>query len=807
MKKWAFVVCTQNNVYKENTRRWINLHFEDEADVFFLEGFDSIFKAYNRGIELSSDNKYVCFCHEDVDVLKIDKGHLENILNDTRTGFIGVAGAKKLNNDAVWWQSEPFLSGRVGHLKKEGGEINRWHNNYGAAGPVEVLDGVILFCKRDLLNEVRWDEDYFNGWDFYDISVTWEASQRGYINYTFDGMELHHWGSGDPRDGWEKNRRKFIDWKALKKQTVKTALMEEILGKAKVLFENGNIEEAEILCQLILNHKDADAAMLNLLAMIYYRRGLPAAAMGYINAAIEINPLKAMYYHSKGVILASAGRHEEAVKSYIKALNIRPDIAECYNNLGLSFQALKVLDKATDCFRKAVMLKPSFAVAYNNLANVLKDSGRMDEAIENYSRAIGLMPDNPVFYSNLVYVLNYHPAYTPDTIFNEHKKCGELYMKNVCRHTSYANSRTIDRPLRVAYLSPDFRAHPVSNFIKPVLKYHNPDSVINYCYSDAAIKDAVTKHLKMFAKNWRNIHGLGNEEVIRMIQQDEIDILVDLTGHTANSRLAIFASKPAPVQISYLGYPNTTGLETVDYYITDEIADPTGSGQWYTEELLYLSEGFSCYTPIIHTPPVSPLPATKNGYITFGSLNDLAKVNSEVIRLWREVLMSVPDSRFIFFRDTLRGGIKDYWYNMFKKAGFDMNRVYFLCSPPNHDHYLSVLEGIDIVLDTFPWSGHTTTCECLHMGVPVITLKGNTHAGRLSASVLAAAGLSELVACDVKEYVKIACRLAGDIGKLAATRLQLREVLKNSILCDGKAFTQRLESAYRKVWEKWCQRN
>ena len=335
-----------------------------------------------------------------------------------------------------------------------------------------------------------------------------------------------------------------------------------------------------------------------------------------------------------------------------------------------------------------------------------------------------------------------------------------------------------------------------------VAKY--PDRVEIICYAEVSNPDAITERLQSMVATWRTTCGMTDIQVADTIREDAVDILIDLAGHTSNNRLMVFARKPAPIQVTYLGYPNTTGLSTIDYCITDVVADPPGAEQYYTEELVYLRNGFSCYRPSDNIPPVTPLPARDNGVVTFGSLNMLGKINGEVIKTWCDLLCSLPASRLLIFRDELRGKTKDQFHKAFTDQGIDGNRVELRHELAAGKSYLDLYGEIDIALDTFPWNGHTTSCEALWMGIPVITLYGETHAGRLCASVLSQLDLSSLVAKTPDDYVRVAVDLAGDIGKLEVLRSNLRETMARSPLCNGKTFTGILEESYHHMWVRWC---
>ena len=409
-------------------------------------------------------------------------------------------------------------------------------------------------------------------------------------------------------------------------------------------------------------------------------------------------------------------------------------------------------------------------------------------------------PDFEAAHSNLLTGLNYDPDIDPERLLDEHRRWAQVH-ERVRVLTPCSTDSTPDRRLRVGYVSPDFRHHAVAHFLKPIFAHH--DKVEVYCYAEIRNPDAVTGYFQSRAQGWRSTVGYTDEQVAEQVRRDQIDILVDLAGHTFGNRLAVFAYKPAPVQITYLGYPSTTGLSTIDYRLTDPIADPPGEQVRHTETLVRLPRAF-CYAPPENAPLVGPLPAATSGHVTFGSFHSLSKLNSRVIDLWCTILRAVPSAQLLIFRDTLRGSALDSIGSQFGKRGIDPDRVLLSHIPEGGKTFLSLYHKVDIALDPFPWSGHTTTCEALWMGVPVITLYGDRYAGRMAACVLAALDLQELIADTFNKYLAIAVDWATDLDRRTRLRLELRERMLASPLCDGRTFTLSLEETYRQLWRRWC---
>ena len=464
-------------------------------------------------------------------------------------------------------------------------------------------------------------------------------------------------------------------------------------------------------------------------------------------------------------------------------------------------------DEAIVNYQKALQINPEFAKAYNGLGHVFHEKGQLDEAEAYYRRAIQIDPENLHSYEGLLFQMLYTSKYDSRTVFQEHLRFAKLFAEPFSSFISpHTNGCLPDRRLRIGYVSPDFRRHSVKYFLEPVLSSHNHERFEVFCYSDVLIPDNVTERLRGYADQWRNIAGVPDQQVAELVQKDEIDILIDLAGHTGYNRMLVFARKPAPVQVSWLGYANTTGLSTIDYRIVDKHTDPTGlTDQYYTEKLIRMPQCFVCYMPDKDSPDAGDLPALKSGYITFGSLNIFAKISSEVIGLWCKILKAVPDSHLLVKTRSLTDqSTREYALRMFTQRGIGPERIRLMSYEPSYRGHLDIYNHIDIGLDPFPYNGTTTTCEALWMGVPVVTLAGNTHASRVGASLLSNVGLSDLIADTQDKYLQITLNLAGDLKKLQELRRNLREMMMRSPLTDAEGFTRYLEDCYRSIWGKWC---
>jgi protein O-GlcNAc transferase len=604
-------------------------------------------------------------------------------------------------------------------------------------------------------------------------------------------------------------------------------------------YQAGDLPQAEQIFRDVLRDDPTNATVLYLLGTACHVQGKLDEAVENYEQALQLKPDYSEVHNNLGVIYATQSRWEEAISCYLQARQLKPDYVDTYTNLGIALTEVGRLDEAVAVLREAVRLRPdaagahynlanalqkredfeesvasyeraiafqaNHADAYNNMAKIFLVEGRPDEAIRALRRAVAGQPDSPVTHSNLLFALNYDPRITAAELAAEHRCWAETHGRVPALGPASGHDADRERRLRIGYLSGDFYNHPSTSFFEPILTHHDPSQVEAICYAEVLRPDAVTERLRSLAHGWRSTRGLSDQQVAEQVRLDAIDILVDLAGHTADSRIRVLAYKPAPIQITYLGYPNTTGLATVDYLLTDAVVDPPDEPAVGSEELLRLPGGFCCYLPPRKTPEVAPLPARQAGYVTFGSLQNPAKLNMEVIALWARLLKAVPSARLLIYRTTLSDRAKASLRSQFALRGIDERRIDLHRSlDDGTGGHLAVYRYVDVSLDTTPWSGHTTTCESLWMGVPMITLYGARHAARMGASVLTSLGLTDLIARTPDEFIDIGVRLAGNIDQLLRLRTELRERMGSSALCDGAAFTRALEQTYRTLWQRWC---
>lgn len=569
----------------------------------------------------------------------------------------------------------------------------------------------------------------------------------------------------------------------------------------------GQLPQAKNLYKKILrvvpNHPEA----LHYLGVLNHQEGSSDNAINLITRALRYKSDYSSAYNSLGVIFNDLGRLEEAIASCNRALHLASGYAEAHYNLGNALIGQGRLEEATASYSQAITLKPDYAKAHNNLGKALREQGRLEEAVTCYNQAIRLKPDYFHAFSNLLYCLNFMSDITQEEIYSKSLKLGniieDITQKVFC---IFENSTIKDRKLRIGYVSPDFRRHSVAYFIEPVLEAHNREKVETFCYANVKKDDDVTQRLKVKADHWVSILGMEDETVTTRILKDRIDILVDLAGHTKDNNLTVFARRPAPIQVTWLGFPNTTGLRSMDYRLTDTVADPEGEAdKLHSEKLIRLKHGFLCYQPTDHSPEVDPSPFPANGYITFGSFNNLTKSTMSVLKTWARILHAVPDSRLLLKTRQLRDkGTRIRLKETFVKEGIAPERIDLHPVFVDQTEHLRLYGKVDIGLDPFPYNGTTTTCEALWMGVPVVALLGNRHAGRVSASILMRLGLQELIAASVEDYIELARTLAHDQKKLHDMRLNLRDRMKNSELMDKKLFTGHLEEIFQLLWHNYC---
>lgn len=533
----------------------------------------------------------------------------------------------------------------------------------------------------------------------------------------------------------------------------------------------------------------------------HHQRGRYAEAERCYRKVLELQPSSAEAWHLLGLIAQEAGQLAVADEHIRRALTLSPNRPEFLNSLALVHMAGWDMEQARECLETALRRQPTHAGAQNNLGEVYKAQGDVRRAVEHYRASLRCRPD-PAVHSNLLLTLLYDPEPTLEALGTEHRDWDHRYGHPAGQRRQHANDPDPHRPLRIGYVSPDFRRHVTFRFFAPVLARHDRRQFQVFLYGEVAQPDPATAHLQSLAAGYRSTVGRPAAEVAAQIEADGIDLLIDLAGHTAHNRLDVFALKPAPIQLTYLDYPHTTGLKAIDYRITDAIIDPPDRPFGGPEKLIRLPSCFFCYQFPEAAPPVGPLPARTNGFITFAAPHQVFKLNEPLLELWRRVLEAVPGSRLAFLRSTLTPPIVELIRSRASRVGLDPSRLDFHRPGPGDD-YLFYADRFDIMLDAVPYGGHTTSCEYMSMGVPVVTLRGERAAGRVSASVLTQIGLPELVADSAEQYIAVAQQLGQDIDRLAGLRSGLRQRMR-SYMGEGMTLAHNLEVIYRQVWQEWC---
>jgi predicted O-linked N-acetylglucosamine transferase (SPINDLY family) len=526
-------------------------------------------------------------------------------------------------------------------------------------------------------------------------------------------------------------------------------------------------------------------------------------AVPYYQRALALRPDNIQALYNLGTAFLNQGRLMDAASLLQRAVAASPDYVEAAYNLGNVYNDMFRFDEARTCYERVLALQADFVPALVNLGNVLLALGLPGQAIAYYDRALALQPAAYLAHHARLLAMNY--LYPPATaeLWAAHRRFGAQFETEDRPRPRHANPRDPARRLKIGYVSPDLRLHSVGFFMEPILAHHDHNAVEIYCYYNHTWRDAVSERLRSLADHWIPCRELDDEALAARIRADGIDILVDLAGHTRDNRLLVFAHKPAPVQVSYLGYPATTGLQAMDWRLVTAETDPEGAEQWHSERLYRLPRSLWCYRPPATAGEVQgETPARAAGFITFGSMNNIAKVSEAAVATWSGILKRVPGSRLVLTNLPEGEGTAQI-ARRFAAQGIAEERL-VLQGKLSAEAYEAQLQKIDLGLDPYPYNGTTTTCQSLWMGIPVITLEGETSVARSGYALLQTLGLEELIARDEAEYVEIATRLANDLDRLDALRSGMRSRFEASALRDETGFTREIEDAYRAIWRDWC---
>lgn len=573
---------------------------------------------------------------------------------------------------------------------------------------------------------------------------------------------------------------------------------------AHALTENGEIEEAMNAYRRALGVKPELAEARNNLGHLLTEWGLLDEAIGELRTVLRQRPDYAEAHNNMGNAFWNRNERAEAMASYREAIRSKPGYLVAYHNLGNALREEGRLDEAAALCEEALKRNPEDAETRNTLGNVRKDQGLLEAALAEYRGALGCKPGWAQVHSNVIFTMHLREE-SDGAIFDEQQRWNRQFAEPLRDSIlPHRNDRSPERRLRIGYVSPDFRSHAVAFFLAPLFEAHDHTACEIHCYSDARRPDAVTARLREAADAWHEVRRLTDAELAERVGEDGIDILVDLAMHTANNRLLTFARKPAPVQVSWLAYPGTTGLETMDYRLTDAWIDPAETeGKLSGEEAIRLPDAWCCYAPILPFHEVCPLEAQESGKVTFGALNQFCKVDEKQLDYWSRLLGTVAQSRLLMI--CPEGQTRDRVRSIFAGNGIAHERVE-LVGRCDWSEYACLFQRIDLALDTFPCNGMTTTCHALWMGVPVITREGSRAVSRAGGSLLRNVGLPEFIATDEEDFIRIAVEWAGDLPRLAGLRRTLRAQMQASPLMDASRFARKVEAAYRIMWLRWCAR-
>lgn len=608
--------------------------------------------------------------------------------------------------------------------------------------------------------------------------------------------------------------------------------LQRLLEAGLAAQRGGRLTEARASYRKLLEAEPRQADVLYLLGAVELQARNYEAARSLLSDAVALNPRQPAYFSNLGEAQRRLGRVDDAIFAFRRALELKPDLAEVHYNLGLAYdncarfddaieaysralehkpQLLEArrrlagalwstsdTDRAVDCLRRGIELHPNDGSLHNGLGVALKDRADLDGAVLHFKRAIELEPHLYGAHSNLVYALSFHPSYGAAEILEAARDWERQQLPNSAASAPDPAPLT-NRRLRIGYVSPDFREHCQAHFTLPVLRHHDRSRFEIFCYSNVKQADAITRQIESLVDHFRDIRPLSDDKAAELIRADQLDVLVDLTMHMAENRLRVFGLKPAPVQVCWLAYPGTTGLSAIDYRLTDPYLDPLDSSEPYSEQSIRLPETFWCYEARAEGVEVSELPALKNGYVTFGCLNNFCKVNADVLELWAAVLKSHADSRLLLLVPS--ESARERTLQTFLAQGIASDRIEFVSHQPRRQ-YLETYQRIDVCLDTVPYNGHTTSLDAFWMGVPVVTLVGPTVVGRAGLCQAQNLKLPELIAETPQGYVQRVSQLCEDLTKLAELRGTLRARIEASPLMDGPRFTRHLESVFTQLAEQ-----
>lgn len=601
---------------------------------------------------------------------------------------------------------------------------------------------------------------------------------------------------------------------------------------AAVLLKQKRHEEAETLCRNVLRQDSKHARALNHLGTALRQQRRYQESLEVFRRGVEVDA-SAKTLCNLSAALIDAGQLPEAINTLLKARTLAPEQPQVHLNLGSAYRLQGQHSEAAAAFQEAERLSPDCAELHVNKGNLLQETGKVTEAITSFQRAIAidaslptaaaglgrslqqigcwaegleatrlaaqLAPESQKFQSCYLYAATLSPLLSIEQVVQEHAAWGQR-IEAITPMCDIRTDLAADKTLRIGYVSPDIHDHATMRYMLPLLESHNRTEFEIYCYSETTSEDYVTEAAKNTVDGWCRTRNLTDKEFATRIQSDHIDILVDLAGHTANNRLPVFARKPAPVQVSFLGYPTTTGLTRIDYFLTDAAREPVSPELFFTETPLFLPHGAACYSAPEQIDVVPP-PCIESGHITLGSTHRIEKISPQTLKVWATVMSLLPTARLLIFRDVLKGeSLRCKLRQQLGAAGIDLDRVSFEWVLPSP--YMQVYSNFDIMLDVFPWGSGTIAYDAMFMGVPIPTISGDRGGARTTTSLMHHCGFPELAANGVDEYLNVICQLARDEARLVKLRQQIRSAMQNTV-CNGRRFANDIEQAYRQMWHKY----
>jgi predicted O-linked N-acetylglucosamine transferase (SPINDLY family) len=564
----------------------------------------------------------------------------------------------------------------------------------------------------------------------------------------------------------------------------------------------GRLEDAIVSYREAIKSRDEFVeAWGNLAAAFHERRELAEAIAAY-QRAVSLRPDLFQAWTGLGQASRENGDYSAAAKAYRKATELRPDSAETYYSLGEMLTKSGDYDGAIAALRRTLEIRPDWLAPLSPLGAALHFTGENDRALRCHEKLLAGAVDGQLAAS-LLHCLYYDASLDPPRIFEQHRLWNEVHARQLAPQSPlFVNDLNPDRRIRIGYLSPDFCQHVSSFFTVPLLSNHDHRRFEVVCYADVKRGDELTDLHRRFADVWRDVASLDDRQIAELVRHDQIDVLVDLSLHAAGNRLLVFARKPAPLQVTWLGCPGTSGLDTIDYRITDPLLDPDSTeDRWYSEKTIRLPHCFWCYDPLSDQPDLNELPTLQNGFVTFGSLNAISKATPQTLQMWGEILRAVPNSRLLL--RAPEGAARKRVIDLVGRCGVDASRIQFTDRQP-WIGYMKTFHGIDIGLDPFPYGGGTTSFDTLWMGVPLVSRTGKTAISRAGLSILSNLGCPEWVASDAEGYVRIATDLASDLTRLTSLRATMRSRMRASPLMNGPRFARDFEAILRRIWVEWC---